>query len=146
MDALRPVASLAVKKRDEITVKRFVIDRIRPRCGASLKAHRALAGVNPHTVVTMNYDDLYERCSAPGHLSRRCWREPPWHAKLDQTADAGSRVATETGNAAQDPHSAQWDLEDGGLKVAIRRNRADVQKKLAAQASALSAGAWTSDR
>lgn len=60
LSALRPVASLAVKKRDESTVKRFVIDQIRPRCGSSLKAHRALASVNPHTVITTNYDDLYE--------------------------------------------------------------------------------------
>lgn len=60
LDFLRPVASLAVKRRDESTVKRFVIDRIHPGCGASLKAHRALASVEPHTVITTNYDDLYE--------------------------------------------------------------------------------------
>ena len=60
LSALRPVASLAARKRDESTVKRFVIDQIRPRCGVSLKAHRALASVEPRTVITTNYDDLYE--------------------------------------------------------------------------------------
>ncbi len=38
LSGLRPVASLAVKNRDESTVKRFVVDQIRPRCGAPLKA------------------------------------------------------------------------------------------------------------
>jgi hypothetical protein len=37
-----------------------VIDRIRPQCGAPLKAHRALASVNPHTVITTNCDDHLE--------------------------------------------------------------------------------------
>ncbi len=61
LSALRPIASLAVKeRRDEITVKRYVIDQIRPQCGVPLRAHRALASVNPHTVITTNYDDLYE--------------------------------------------------------------------------------------
>jgi hypothetical protein len=60
LSRLRPVASLAVQKRDPSTVKRFVIDQIRPRCGVPLKVHKALARVNPHTVITTNYDDLYE--------------------------------------------------------------------------------------
>ena len=58
--SLRQVASFAVTKRDKITVKRFVIDKIQPQCGTPLKAHRKLASVNPHTVITTNYDDLYE--------------------------------------------------------------------------------------
>jgi tetratricopeptide (TPR) repeat protein len=60
LSPLRPVASLAAKRRDQSTVKRYVIDQIRPQCGVVLKAHRALASVNPHTVITTNYDDLYE--------------------------------------------------------------------------------------
>lgn len=60
LSGLRKTSSLAVKKRDESTVKRFVIDQVRPRCGASLKAHKILASLQPHTVITTNYDDLYE--------------------------------------------------------------------------------------
>ena len=57
---LRGVASLAAKNRDPNTVKRFVIDQIRPGCGVPLAAHRALARIAPDTVMTTNYDDLYE--------------------------------------------------------------------------------------
>ena len=60
LDTLRPIASLAAEKQDEISTKKYVIDQIRPRCGVPLKAHRALASVDPHTVITTNYDDLYE--------------------------------------------------------------------------------------
>ena len=57
---LRGVASVAEKNRDPNTVKTFVIDQIRPGCGVPLAAHKALARVAPATVMTTNYDDLYE--------------------------------------------------------------------------------------
>lgn len=60
LSTLRAIASLAVSKRDASTVKRAIINQIKPQCGSSLKAHRALASVHPHTVITTNYDDLYE--------------------------------------------------------------------------------------
>ena len=44
---LRRAASLAVRKRDAGTVKRFVVDQLRPHCGVALAAHRALARVAP---------------------------------------------------------------------------------------------------
>lgn len=60
LSTLRGVASVAVQKRDESTVKKFVVDRIRPQCRVPLKAQRALARVAPRIVITTNYDDLYE--------------------------------------------------------------------------------------
>jgi SIR2-like domain len=61
LSTLRATSSLAAThRRDPITVKRLLIDQIRPRYGVPLKAHKALASINPHTVITTNYDDLYE--------------------------------------------------------------------------------------
>lgn len=59
-NTLRRSASLAVKKRDASTIKKFVVDQLRPHCGVSLAAHRALARIAPRMVMTTNYDDLYE--------------------------------------------------------------------------------------
>lgn len=116
---LRPVASLAVKKRDESTVKRFVIDQIRLRCGSSLKAHRALASVNPHIVITTNYDDLYEsawreadkpleKVVSPEQLPRIPWRSPRL-LKLHGDLEAPNEIIL-TGDDYR-----KWQREAGGL-------------------------------
>lgn len=123
LDTLRSVASLAVKNRDEITVKRFVIDQIRPRCGAPLKAHKALASVNPHTVITTNYDDLYE--SACDEADKTLEKVVS-HEQLPRIPQDSSRLLKLHGdlNAPKDivltrPDYGKWQKEAGGLKTEI---------------------------
>lgn len=120
LSALRSVASLAVKQRDESTVKRFVIDQIRLRCGCSLKTHRALAYVNPHTVITTNYDDLYESACREAdkplekvvsneQLTRIPW-DSPRILKLHGDLEAPKEIIL-TGDDYR-----KWQREAGGLK------------------------------
>ncbi len=120
LSTLRPVASLAVKKRDESTVKRFVIDQIRPKCGVPLKAHRALASVDPHTVITTNYDDLYEsawreankpleKVVRPEQLTRIPW-DSPRLLKLHGDLEAPKEIII-----TRDDYR-KWQREAGGLK------------------------------
>ncbi len=120
LSALRPVASLAVKKRDESTVKRFVIDQLRPKCGVPLKAHRALASVNPHTVITTNYDDLYEsawreadkpleKVVSSEQLTRIAW-DSPRLLKLHGDLEAPKEIIL-----TRDDYR-KWQREAGGLK------------------------------
>ena len=123
LSALRPIASLAVKKRDESTVKRFVIDWIRPQCGAPLKAHRALASVNPHTVITTNYDDLYEAAAreAGKPLEKVVRREqlprlPQDHSrllKLHGDLDPPKEIVLTSADYRK------WQREEGGLKAKV---------------------------
>lgn len=123
LSTLRQVASLAVKNRDESTVKRFVIDQIRARCGAPLKAHSALASTNPHTVITTNYDDLYEsacrdagkpleKVVSPEQLPRIPQRSPRL-LKLHGDLEAPKEIVL-TGHDYR-----KWQREAGGLKAKV---------------------------
>lgn len=123
LSTLRRVASFAVKKRDESTVKRFVIDQIRPQCGSSLKAHRALASVNPHTVITTNYDDLYEsawreadkpleKVVRPEQLPR-IPQDNPRLLKLHGDIEAPREIVL-----TRDDYR-KWQREAGGLKAKV---------------------------
>ncbi len=124
LSGLRPVASFAVKnRRDESTVKRFVIDQIRPRCGAPLKAHRALASISPRTVITTNYDDLYEsawreagktleKVVRPEQLPR-IPQDSPRLLKLHGDLEAPKEVVL-----TRDDYR-KWQREAGGLKAKV---------------------------
>jgi hypothetical protein len=121
LSVLRSIATFAVKnRRDESTVKRFVIDHIRPQCGSSLQAHRALASVNPHTVITTNYDDLYEsacreadkpleKVVSPEQLTRIPW-DSPRLLKLHGDLEAPKEIIL-----TRDDYR-KWQREAGGLK------------------------------
>lgn len=123
LDGLRPIASLAVKRRDQSTVKKYVIDNIRPQCGTSLKAHRALASVRPHTVITTNYDDLYE--SAWREVGRRLEKvvspkqlpripqDMPRLIKVHGDLEAPSEIVL-----TRDDYR-RWQREAGGLRSRI---------------------------
>lgn len=123
LDTLRGVASLAVNNRDAITVKKFIIDQIRPRCGTSLKAHKALASVDPHIVITTNYDDLYESaCMEAGKSLETVVKS----AQLPRIPQYRPRLLKLHGdiNAPEDivltgPDYGKWQREAGGLKAEV---------------------------
>jgi len=120
LNALRPIASLGGKERDESTDKKYVIDQIRRRCGVPLKAHMALASVNPHTIITTNYDDLYETAAreAGQHLEKvvrpdqlpRLPQYCPRLLKLHGDLEAPDRIVL-TGADYR-----KWQREAGGFK------------------------------
>lgn len=123
LDTLRPIASLAATKKDEITTKKYVIDQIRPQCGAPLKAHTALAHVNPQIVITTNYDDLYESAcrEAGNHLETVVKSE-----QLPNIPQNSPRLLKLHGdlNAPQDIVLTQddygkWQREAGGLRAEV---------------------------
>lgn len=120
---LRGVASLAISKRDPSTVKKFVVDLIRARCGAPLKAHRALARVAPTMVMTTNYDDLYEAAmrEAGKPLEKvvraeqlpRLPHDRPRVLKLHGDVERADEVVL----TSQDYR--EWQREAGGLKAEV---------------------------
>lgn len=57
---LKGVASLAARGHGDSSVKGHVAEAVRSGCTEPLRAHKALARLSPTTVVTTNYDRLYE--------------------------------------------------------------------------------------
>ncbi len=119
---LRRAASLAVDKRDESTVKRFVVDQIRPHCGIPLKAHKALARVAPRMVMTTNYDDLYEAAmrEASKPLEKVVRSEQlPLPQDRRRVLKLHGDIEGVDGIVLTGPDYRKWQREAGGLKARV---------------------------
>lgn len=122
-NTLKRTASLAVRKRDASTVKKVVVDQIRPHCGTPLTAHRALARIAPRIVMTTNYDDLYEAAMREAGKPLEKVVRPEQLARLPhdrrRVLKLHGDVEGPDGIVLTGTDYRRWQSEAGGLKASV---------------------------